>query len=129
MSLRSDEPSFKAGREMRRRLFGDASVARLEETDDFFAPLEDYSTRAVFGDTWTRPGLTLKERSLITLGVVAALNRPIPVKRLTKCAIQCGATKEEIRETLMQVTMYIGVAGGVETWSLVAEALKEIDAY
>lgn len=129
MSLRSDEPSFKAGREMRRKLFGDGSVARLEETDDFFAPLEDYSTRAVFGDTWTRPGLTLKERSLITLGVVAALNRPVPVKRLTKCAIQCGATKEEIRETLMQVTMYIGVAGGVETWSLVAEALKEIDAY
>jgi 4-carboxymuconolactone decarboxylase len=129
MSLKTDDPSFQAGREMRRKLFGDASVARLEQTDDFFEPLEDYSTRAVFGETWTREGLTLRERSLITLGVVAALNRPVPVKRLTKCAIQAGATKDEIRETLMQVTMYIGIAGGVETWSLVAEALKEIDAY
>ena len=129
MSLNTEDASFQAGREMRRTLFGDASIERLEATDDFWEPLEEYSTRAVFGDTWTRPGLTLRERSLITLAVVAALNRPIPVKRLTKCAIQCGATKDDIKETLLQTTMYIGVAGGVETWALVAEALKEIDAY
>ena len=129
MSLKTDDPSFQAGREMRRKMFGDASVERLDATDDFHEPLENYVTSACFGDTWTRPGLTLRERSLITLAVVAALNRPIPVKRLTKCAIQNGATKEDIRETLLQTTMYIGVAGGVESWQIAAEALKEIDAY
>jgi 4-carboxymuconolactone decarboxylase len=127
--LKTDDPSFQAGKEMRRQLFGDAAVARLEDADDFNAPLEDYVTRACFGETWTRPGLTLRERSLITLAVVSALNRHTPVKRLTKMAITCGATKDDIKETILQTTMYMGIAGGVETWALVAEALKEIDAY
>ncbi|MGD9810481.1 MAG: carboxymuconolactone decarboxylase family protein [Sphingobium sp.] len=129
MALKTDDPAFQAGREMRKKLFGEGSVERLDAADDFHEPLENYVTSACFGETWTRPGLTLRERSLITLAVVAALNRPIPVKRLTKCAIENGATKEDIKEVLLQTTMYIGIAGGVETWGLVAETLKEIGAY
>lgn len=129
MTLESDNPSFRKGREMRRRLFGDASVERLDQADDFSAPLENFVTKACFGDTWTREGLTVRERSLITLAVCAALGRNVPVKRMTKCAVDAGATKEDIRETLLQTTLYIGVAGGVESWMHAAEALKEIDAY
>lgn len=129
MALKTDDPAFQAGREMRRQLFGAGSVERLEATDDFHEPLENYVTSACFGETWTRPGLTLRERSLITMAVCAALNRHTPLKRLVKCAVQNGATKEDIREVLLQTTLYIGVAGGVESWALAAEALKEIDAY
>jgi len=129
MALKTDDPAFQAGREMRRKLFGDASVQRMEQTDDFHEPLENYVTSACFGETWTRPGLTLRERSLITMAICAALNRHIPLKRLVKCAVANGATKEDIREVLLQTTLYIGVAGGVESWSLAAEALREIDAY
>lgn len=129
MALKTDDPAFQAGKDMRMRLFGPASVERLETTDDFHEPLENYVTSACFGETWTRPGLTLRERSLITMAICAALNRHTPLKRLVKCAIQNGATKEDIREVLLQTTLYIGVAGGVESWALAAEALKEIDAY
>jgi 4-carboxymuconolactone decarboxylase len=129
MALKNGDPAFEAGRDMRRQLFGPASVERLEHTDDFHEPLENYVTSACFGETWTRPGLTVRERSLITMAICAALNRHTPLKRLVKCAVQNGATKEDIRETLLQTTMYIGVAGGVESWGLAAEALKEIDAY
>lgn len=129
MALDTDDPAFQAGRELRRQLFGDASVARLDAADDFHEPLENYVTSACFGETWTRPGLTLRERSLITMAICAALNRQTPLKRLVKCAVANGATKEEIRETLLQTTLYIGVAGGVESWAVAAEALREIDAY
>lgn len=129
MALKTDDPAFQAGREMRKALFGPASIERLDAADDFHEPLENYVTSACFGETWTRPGLTLRERSLITMAICAALNRQVPLKRLVKCAVANGATKEDIRETLLQTTLYIGVAGGVESWGLAAEALKEIDAY
>lgn len=129
MALKNGDPAFEAGREMRRALFGPDSVQRLDTTDDFHEPLENYVTSACFGETWTRPGLTLRERSLITMAICAALNRHTPLKRLVKCAVRNGATKDDIRETLLQTTLYIGVAGGVESWGLAAEALKEVDAY
>lgn len=128
MALETDNPSFQKGREMRRRLFGDASVERLDQADAFNEPLENFVTKSCFGDTWSREGLTLRERSLITLAVCAALGRNVPVKRMTKCAVQAGASVEDIRETLLQTTLYIGVAGGVESWMHAAEALKEIEA-
>jgi len=129
MSLKTEDPAFQAGREMRARLFGEASLERLDAADDFHEPLENYVTSACFGETWTRPGLTLRERSLITMAICAALNRHTPLKRLVKCAVANGATKEDIREVLLQTTLYIGVAGGVESWGLAAEALKEVGAY
>lgn len=129
MALKTNDPAFQAGREMRKALFGEASVGRLDAADDFHEPLENYVTSACFGETWTREGLTLRERSLITMAICAALNRHTPLKRLVKCAVANGATKEDIRETLLQTTLYIGVAGGVESWGLAAEALKEMDAY
>jgi 4-carboxymuconolactone decarboxylase len=129
MSLQTDDPSFQAGREMRRKLMGDAGVARLDAADEFYAPLENFVTKAVFGDTWTREGLALRERLLITLGIVAALGKELPVRRLTRLALTNGCTKEDVRETLLQATMYAGVASGVEAWEWAAETLKEMDAY
>ncbi|MEZ5709884.1 MAG: carboxymuconolactone decarboxylase family protein [Blastomonas sp.] len=129
MALKTDDPAFQAGRELRKQLFGEASVERLDAADDFNEPLENYVTSACFGETWTREGLTLRERSLITMAICAALGRNLPLSRLVKCAVRNGATKEDIREVLLQTTLYIGVAGGVESWGIAAEALKEIDAY
>ncbi len=62
-------------------MFGDASVERLDQADDFNEPLENYVTSAVFGETWTRPGPTLRERCLITVAISVALNRQILSKR------------------------------------------------
>lgn len=129
MSLMKDDPSFKAGRAMREQLFGATGVARLDTCDDFVAPFENYVTRILFGETWTRPGLTIRERALMTLAIAAALGRDIPLRRQVKCAIENGATKEDIQEVLLHTTMYIGIAGGVESWASAVEVLKEIGAY
>ncbi|HWL47431.1 MAG TPA: carboxymuconolactone decarboxylase family protein [Sphingomonadaceae bacterium] len=129
MTDKTTDDAFETGRAVRKQLFGQASLDRLDAADDFHAPLEHYVTSACFGGPWASPGLTLRERSLITMAICAALNRHLPLKRLVKCAVANGATKQDIREVLLQTTLYIGVAGGVESWSLAAEALREIDAY
>lgn len=129
MAFKTDDPSFSAGREMRRKLYGEEAVARLDATDDFHEPLEDYVSRAVFGETWTRPGLTIRERALITIAITAALNCKLPLERQIMMAVNNGATKDDIKEVLLHTTMYIGVAGGVESWQVAADTLKAIGKY
>jgi 4-carboxymuconolactone decarboxylase len=129
MAFKTDDPAFEAGREMRRKLYGDEAVARFDATDDFHEPLEDYVNRAVFGETWSRPGLTIRERAFITIAVTAALNRKLPLERQIVMAVNNGATKDDIKEVLLHTTMYIGVAGGVESWATAADTLKAIGKY
>lgn len=129
MAFNTSDPSFKAGREMRRKLYGDEAVERFDKTDDFYEPLEDYVNRAVFGETWTREGLTIRERAFITIAITASLNRKIPLERQIIMAMKNGATKDDIKEVLLHTTMYIGVAGGVESWDVAAKTLKTIDKY
>jgi 4-carboxymuconolactone decarboxylase len=129
MAFKTDDPAFEAGREMRRKLYGDEAVARFDATDDFHEPLEDYVNRAVFGETWSRPGLTIRERAFITIAVTAALNRKLPLERQIVMAVNNGATKDDIKEVLLHTTMYIGVAGGVESWATAADTLKAMGKY
>lgn len=129
MAFRTDEPSFKAGREMRRKLYGDEAVSRLDATDDFSEPLEDFATRAVFGEVWNRPGLTIRERAFITIAITAALNCKLPLERQIMMAVNNGATKEDIKEVLLHTTMYIGLAGGVESWKVAVDTLKAVGKY
>jgi 4-carboxymuconolactone decarboxylase len=129
MAFKTDDPAFEAGREMRRKLYGDAAVDRFDATDDFHEPLEDYVNRAVFGETWTRPGLTIRERAFITIAIAAALGRKVPLERQIMAAVNDGATKDDIKEVMLHTTMYIGVAGGVESWQVAAETLKAMGKY
>ena len=129
MAFNIEDPAFQAGREMRRTLYGDQAVARLEATDDFSEPLEDYVTRAVFGETWTRQGLTVRERAFITIAITAALGTKVPLERQIMAAVNTGATKEDIKEVLLHSTMYIGVASGVEAWQVAIETLKTLGKY
>ena len=95
MAYDTENPAFQKGREMRRELFGDAGIARMDAADDFHQPFEEYCTKALFGETWTRPGLSIRERCFITISVAAALNRKVPLERLIRLAVNKGATKDE----------------------------------
>lgn len=131
MNLDQDNPSFKRGVEMRRKLMGEAAVERLSAgaVDDFYVPLENFVTKAVFGDTWNSEDLQLRERLMITLGIVSALGKELPTRRLTRLCITNGITKEEIRGVLTQTIAYAGVGSGVEAWEWAAETLKELGEY
>jgi 4-carboxymuconolactone decarboxylase len=66
-----------------------------------------------------------KMRSLVNLGILSALNRPLEFKTHVKGALKNGCTKDEIREVLLQVAVYCGMPAGVEAFRLAREAFNE----
>ena len=97
--MSKDRDTFTAGLNVRRDMFGAAgSDELLESAPDFLQPLEDLVTRYCFGEVWTRPLLDRKIRSMLTMAIVATLNRPNQLKAHVKGAIKNGVSKDEIRE-------------------------------
>ena len=124
-----DDESFRTGMQIRRDMFGPAGADdRYAATTDFNRPFEEVVTRYCFGDTWSRPGLDRKTRSLITLAALTAMVRPNQVRVHVRGALANGATPEEIREVLLHTTVYAGVPAGVEAFNAAAEVLKELGA-
>ena len=69
-----------------------------------------------WGVFWSRPGLTRKQRSLLNLGILAALNRHHELAVHVKGAVNNGLTKEEIREALIHVIPYAGFPAGLDAF-------------
>jgi 4-carboxymuconolactone decarboxylase len=118
--------AFETGLQIRRDMFGAAGAdERLAQATDFTRPLEDVVTRYCFGETWSRPQLDRKTRSLITLAALTALSKPNQIKVHVRGALANGATVEEIREVLLHTMVYAGVPAGVEAFTAASEVLAQ----
>ena len=99
-----------AGMEVRRNVLGDAHVDRAESAKcDLDAEFQDLITRYAWGEIWTRPGLSRHSRSLLTIGLMVALNRGEELRLHLRAAANNGVTADEIREVLMHCAIYCGV--------------------
>jgi 4-carboxymuconolactone decarboxylase len=77
----NENETFKAGLAVRKKVLGEAYVNNaLSKVDDFTEPRQQYLTEHAWGATWVRDGLTLKERSMLNLGILTAINRPNELK-------------------------------------------------
>jgi 4-carboxymuconolactone decarboxylase len=122
---------FEQGMAVRRAVLGEeyvqaASAAAAD--DDFTQPLEELVTEYCWGSIWTRPGLTRRERSLLVLAIDVALNHPRLLKAHVVGALNNGCTKDDIREALLQATVYCGLPAGVDAFHVAAEAIREYQA-
>jgi 4-carboxymuconolactone decarboxylase len=77
---------------------------------------------------WGRPGLARRDRSLLNLGMIAALNRPHELKIHVKGALTNGLTRAEICEVFLQVAIYCGIPAGIDSVRIAREAFAEVDA-
>jgi len=98
------------GMAVRRAVLGDLHVDRARErATDLTADFQDFLTRYAWGEIWARPGLARKARSLVTIAMLVALNRPDELRLHLRAAAACGVTRDELRELLLQAAIYCGV--------------------
>lgn len=125
----ANEPSekFKAGMTVRRKVLGDAYVdASLENMTELTRDLQTVITEHAWGDIWTREGLTLRERSLINISILSALNRPHELELHLRGAINNGCTVVEIREALLQTAVYAGLPSGLDSFRVARRVFEEM---
>ncbi len=119
---------FDKGLAIRKSVIGADFVDKAFATaDDFNMPLQELVTEYCWGAVWGREGLPKKTRSLLNIAMLSCLNRPHELKTHVKGAIRNGVTKDEIRETLLQVAIYAGVPAAVDSFRLAKEALADLD--
>jgi 4-carboxymuconolactone decarboxylase len=117
---------YEQGLAVRREVLGREHVDRaIAAADDFTRPLQELVTEYCWGAVWTRPGLERRERSLVNLGMIAALNRPHELRLHVRGALNNGVTEEEIREVLLQAAIYCGVPASIDAFRVAREVLDE----
>ncbi len=115
---------FEKGLAKRKQVLGaDYVDANLESSDDFMMTFQRAVTELAWGYAWSRPGLDQKTRSILTLGVLAGLGRFQELGIYTNAAISSGVTVEEIKEVLVQITVYCGTPTGRQAFLAAHEAL------
>jgi 4-carboxymuconolactone decarboxylase len=123
----SDE-LFEIGLKIRRDVVGAEYVDKaLEaaEADDFSRDFQRLVTEYCWGAGWGRDGLTRRDRSLLNLAMLGALNRATEFKLHLRGALRNGCTRDEIRDTLIQLAIYAGIPAGVEAFRLAREVFDE----
>jgi len=105
----SDE-LYKKGMDTRRSVLGNEHVDKAEANKtEFDADFQEYITSNAWGAVWSRPGLTKRERSLIVIALLAALGHDEELAMHIRATKNTGATKEDIKEVLLQTAVYAGV--------------------
>ena len=99
------------GREMRRKLLGDAYVDNMATTtykDPLMQKFIDLASETVFATFWTRPGLDLKTRTLITVISDASTGREAELAIHLRMARRQGWAEEELTEAILHLFGYVG---------------------
>jgi 4-carboxymuconolactone decarboxylase len=120
---------FEKGLAIRKQVLGEAYVENsINNADDFSLPLQKLVTEYCWGEVWGSDDLSLQQRSMINLSMIAALNRPHELKLHIKGALRNGLSKETIRGVLLQVAIYCGIPAAVDSFRIAKEAFLEFES-
>ncbi|HYT95933.1 MAG TPA: 4-carboxymuconolactone decarboxylase [Casimicrobiaceae bacterium] len=123
-----EQERHSKGMEVRRAVLGNAHVDRAEaKRNDFNGEFQDLITRHAWGEIWTRPGLPRHTRSLLTIGLMVALNRSDEFKLHVRAAFNNGVTRDEIKEVLLQCAIYAGIPAANSAFHMAEEVLAQMD--
>jgi 4-carboxymuconolactone decarboxylase len=123
----TDDERRAAGMRTRREVLGDAHVDRaVAATTPLTADFQDFITRVAWGDLWQRPGLTRRERSMLTLAIPAALRHWDEFALHVRAAVTNGLTDAEIAEVLQHTAVYAGVPAANHAFAVARPILEEL---
>ncbi len=118
---------FDRGLTVRKEVLGTDYVdAAIKGADDFNRDLQHLVTEYAWGEIWSRPGLSRRDRSLLNLAMLTALNRPHEFRLHVRGAINNGVTKDEIKEVLLQTAIYCGSPAAIDSFRASKEVFKEM---
>ena len=121
-------PAFQAGLGMRSHVLGPDYVQRAFETaDDLSQPFQELATEFAWGSVWTREGLTLRERSLMTLAMCIALNRPRELQIHLRGALRNGVERDRLPEILLHAFLYCGGPACIDAMHAMREVLPTLE--
>lgn len=125
----TDKPrseKFERGLATRRAVLGADYVDKsVNQADAFSWPIQQLTTEYCWDEIWNRPGLDRRSRSLLNLGMIAALNRPHELKIHVGGALTNGLSKEEIREVILQIAVYCGMPAALDSFRVAKEVFQE----
>jgi len=104
------EDRYDAGMRVRRAVLGDEHVDRAQaRTTEIDADFQRFITEGAWGSVWTRPGISRRERSMLTVALLAALGHWEELAMHLRATRNTGASVDDIREALFHVAVYAGV--------------------
>ena len=124
----TDSELYKKGAAMRRQLMGDAAVEAAAKgiySDPVMQKFIEVATETVFGALWTRPGLDTKTRALICVVSDACTGREPELALHLRMALRQGWTEEQLIETLLHLSGYVGVPIIRESMLVASRVFKE----
>jgi 3-oxoadipate enol-lactonase/4-carboxymuconolactone decarboxylase len=127
-SILPAEGAYEAGMVMRRAVLGDAHVdaanSRITpETEDF----QNFITRYAWGEVWSRPGLSRRDRSLITLASLVTGSHENEIGMHVRAALTNGVTRAEISEVILHTAVYAGLPVANAAFAIAREVFAQID--
>lgn len=123
-----ERQKYDQGMKIRRAVLGDAHVdTSLQNRTPFNEVFQDLITRYAWGEIWSRPGLSRQTRSMLTLAMMVALNRPDEFRMHVRAALTNGVSREEIQEVLLQTAVYCGVPAANSAFHLAEEVFAAVD--
>lgn len=125
----NERERHEKGTAKRRKVLGNAWVDRsVAKQTDFNKEFLDFISRYAWGEIWTRPGIDDRTRRFIVMGSMVALGRWEEFRLHVRAAItEGGFTKDDVKELLLQQTIYCGVPAANTAFNEAAEVFAEID--
>jgi 4-carboxymuconolactone decarboxylase len=121
-----DQATYDRGLAKRRKVLGDEYVDRaLNNVDDFNRDFQRILTQYCWGEAWGDETLTPRERSILNLGMIAALGKMEEFQSHFRGALRNGLTPNELRAVLTQIAIYCGIPVGVDCFRAARPVLEQ----
>lgn len=119
---------FETGRATRQSVLGAEHVARAEANQtDFDTPFQELITEGAWGSVWSRDQWSKRERSMVTIALLAGLGHIEECAMHVRAAQNTGATRDDIREAMLHVAIYAGVPAANSAIKVIKDVFKTID--
>lgn len=118
---------YEEGMAVRRRVLGDAHVDAAEAAmSDFDAPFQEMITEGAWGTLWSRDTIDLRERSMLTIALLAATGNFEEIPMHIRATARTGASQSDVLEALLHVAVYAGVPKANHAIKLAKQTFEEM---